>query len=99
MTETLHLYVLFLYFAEIVVFPTFLAVTLPFEDTVAIDLLEDFQDTFPFAPFSFKVYVLPTLIDSDVLFRRTLVEASTEIVIKDMVMIMVIIIDKNFFIL
>ena len=53
--------------AVIVALPAFLAVTLPFEDTVATDFLDYFHVTFltvaflPAAYFSFSVYFLPTL--------------------------------------
>ena len=45
--------------AVMVTLPTFLAVTLPVEETVAIVLSEDLKDFVPFAPVRLTVVVLP----------------------------------------
>jgi len=54
-----QVYVIPWFVAVIVVFPVFFPVICPEEETVAIDLSDDFHEVVPYALFSFKETFFP----------------------------------------
>ena len=61
------------------VVPFAFATTFPVEETVATDLLLDFQSTLFFVPFTFNCIVFPLISVTFVLFRAILLAASTAV--------------------